>query len=107
MNDIEKVGLCWTIAALLFCIFSIVVNTSSMVLGAGLFAKIFAVIVGTLLGSIGAMLGDSIRRFAKPDMFLTNGGIGSIIGIKLFWMAGPQVIGLLIGSLVGISLVLG
>jgi len=46
-----------------------------MVLSVGFFAKSFAVIVGTLLGVVEALLGDVIRRFARPDFIYTNGGI--------------------------------
>jgi len=106
MTDLQKTAAIWAAVAFAFAILAVTRNTSAMVLGATFFGKLFGVIVGTGLGTGGAMLGDSIRRFALPDGFITDGGMGSIIKTKVFWMVGPQVIGLLIGTLVGISLVL-
>lgn len=81
-------------------------NNSYMVLTAGFFAKFFAVIVGTLLGTLGAFIGETLRNFARPDSFFTNGGFFNIIFIKVFWMCGPQLIGMFIGIALGCSLVL-
>lgn len=89
-----------------FSIFIIVFNNSAIVLGAGFFAKCVAVVAGSALGWGGAMIGDAIRRFAHPDAVFTSGGILQLVWIKIFWALGPQVIGLLIGSLVGVSLML-
>ncbi|WVM88380.1 hypothetical protein UMZ34_19835 [Halopseudomonas pachastrellae] len=54
----------WALAAFAFAIFAVTFNNSGMVLRAGFFAKAFAVLVGTLLGWGGALLGDAICRFA-------------------------------------------
>lgn len=107
LTPLQKSAAIWGCLALGIAILSVTRNTSAMVLGAGFFAKFFAVIVGTGLGTVGAMLGDGIRRFAMPDGIITNGGMGSLIKSKLFWMIGPQTIGLLIGVMLGASLVLG
>ncbi|WP_218569047.1 hypothetical protein [Pseudomonas sp. A-1] len=96
----------WGVAALALSIFIIVFNNSAIVLGAGFFAKCMAVVAGSALGWGGAMIGDAIRRFAHPDAVFTSGGILQLVWIKIFWALGPQVIGLLIGSLVGVSLML-
>lgn len=96
----------WGVAALALSIFIIVFNNSAIVLGAGFFAKCVAVVAGSALGWGGAMIGDAIRRFAHPDAVFTSGGILQLVWIKIFWALGPQVIGLLIGSLVGVSLML-
>ncbi|HBP1969509.1 hypothetical protein FA346_26250 [Pseudomonas aeruginosa] len=81
-------------------------NNSAMVLGAGFFMKFLAVIVGSVLGLIGALLGDAIRKFAHPDAVFTNGGLFQLVWIKVFWLLGPQLIGLVLGAFLGISLVL-
>jgi uncharacterized membrane protein YvlD (DUF360 family) len=96
----------WGIAAVALSIFSITFNNSYMVLSAGFFTKFFAVIVGSVLGLIGALVGDSLRRFTRPTAFFTTGGFFSLMFIKLFWLAGPQLIGLFIGAMFGVSLVL-
>lgn len=96
----------WGIAALALGILSVTFNTSAMVLGAGLLAKCFAVIVGTVLGWIGAVVGDAIRKFAHPDAVFTSGGLLSLLWIKIFWRIGPQLIGLVAGVMVGCALVL-
>lgn len=96
----------WGIAALVLGILSVTFNTSAMVLGAGLLAKGFAVVVGTVLGWIGAVVGDAIRKFSHPDAVFTSGGLLSLLWIKIFWRVGPQLIGLLGGVMVGCALVL-
>jgi hypothetical protein len=96
----------WAIAAFITAIVTCAHNTSAMVLGAGFFAKCFAVIVGTILGLLGALAGDAIRRFARPDFILTNGGFAHLIWIKIFWRIGPQLVGLFLGVVLGSSLVL-
>jgi hypothetical protein len=106
MTDLQKSAAIWGAVALVIAIISVTHNSSAMALNADFFAKFFAVIVGTLLGTGGALLGDSIRRFALPDTFYTTGGMGSIIKTKLFWMMGPQAIGMLIGVFTGAAMVL-
>jgi hypothetical protein len=107
LTPLQKSAAIWGCVAFGIAILSVTRNTSAMVLGAGFFAKFFAVIVGTGLGTLGALLGDGIRRFAMPDGIITSGGMGTIIQSKLFWMIGPQTIGLLIGVFFGAALVLG
>lgn len=103
---INPAPLGWGVAAVVLAIFMVVFNNSAMVLGAGFFAKCVAVAVGSVLGWIGAMIGNAIRRFAHPDAVFTNGGILQLIWIKVFWALGPQIIGLFIGIALGESLVL-
>lgn len=97
----------WSIAALIGSIVVLTVNTSPMVLGASAEMKILAGILGSTLGLAGAMLGDMLRRFVHPDFWLTGGGFFSLLGIRLFWLLGPQLIGLGIGIVLGCALVLG
>jgi hypothetical protein len=96
----------WGIAALVIATLGCTFNNSPMVLRAGIFAKLFAVIVGTGLGLLGALIGDAIRRFAQPDFILTNGGMASLIWIRIFWKIGPQAIGLFVGVAIGCAMVL-
>lgn len=107
MTNPQRTTAIWAVVALAIAILAVTRNTSAMVLGAGFLTKTLAVIVGTGMGTIGALLGDSIRRFALPDSFFTTGGMGSIIKTKLFWMVGPQAIGVFIGVFLGAALVLG
>lgn len=96
----------WGGAALVLAILMISKNTASFVLAAGFFTKFFALVVGTLLGWVGALIGNAIRKFVQPDSVFTNGGFFHLLWVKIFWMFGPQVIGLAIGTAIGISLVL-
>lgn len=95
----------WGVASVAFTIFAIAVNVSPAVLGAGLLAKIFAGVVGSVFGLAGALLGNAFRNFARPDAVFTNGGVASLVWIKIFWAIGPQVIGLVIGSAFGVGLI--
>lgn len=96
----------WGIASVILAILAISFNNSPLVLGAGFFAKFMAFLVGSVLGLIGALIGDAIRKFASPDAVFTNGGILSLVWVKVFWLLGPQVIGLFAGVLIGIAIVL-
>lgn len=103
---IIKVATGWGIAAIAISIVVCTYNNSAMVLGASSGAKFLAIIVGSILGLVGAVAGDAIRNFALPDAVFTSGGIGQIIWTKLFWLCGPQLIGLGIGVVFGCTLVL-
>lgn len=96
----------WGVAATVLAIVSVTFNSSPMAFGAGWFAKCLAVLVGAFLGWLGALAGDAIRKFAHPDAVFTNGGILSLIWIKVFWAVGPQVLGLCVGVFFGGAMVL-
>lgn len=96
----------WGIASLVIAIIFCTFNHSALVLSAGTFTKICAVIVGTVGGIIGVLLGNAIKNFTQPDHIYTNGGMLSILWIKLFWLCGPPIIGLIIGVAAGITVVL-
>jgi hypothetical protein len=72
----------------------------------GFFAKLLLLILGSGLGYIGALVGDAVRKFALPDAVFTNGGIGQLIKTKLFWMIGPQFVGIVVGSFVGLGIII-
>lgn len=105
-SSISPVMIGWGVTAAVLAIVSVTFNTSSMVLSAGWFAKCVAVLVGSFLGWLGAMAGNAIREFAHPDAVFTNGGILSLIWIKVFWAVGPQVLGLCVGVFFGCAMVL-
>ena len=65
--------------------------------------RLLASIVSIPTGFIGVLLGDLIRRFVIPDMVFTTGGFFQLLKTRLFWMCGPQ----LIGMIIGIAAVLG
>lgn len=96
----------WGLAALIVAFISVNYNSSAMALAAGFFTKCLAVIVGTGLGTLGALIGDAVRKFAHPDAVYTSGGMLSLIWIKVFWALGPQVIGLIVGTLLGASIIM-
>lgn len=106
MGSTQRIAAIWAgVAFILACILTFN-NSSYMVVRAGFFMKMVAILVGTGLGTLGALAGDAIRRFTKPEGFFTTGGMGSILRTKLFWMVGPQLIGLVLGVLLGASFVL-
>jgi hypothetical protein len=81
-------------------------NNSPLVRSASFFAKLFAILVGTGLGTICGLIGNALRKFAHPNAVWTSGGFWSLIWVKVFWRLGPQTIGLLVGTLIGIALVI-
>jgi len=55
-------------------------------------------------GSIGAAIGDALRKAAMPDAVFTNGGMADLLKTRLFWAIGPQSIGCLVGTGIGVVL---
>lgn len=103
---VERTMLVWAGLAFALAILMCTVNSSALVLRAGFFLKLIAIVVGAVLGLVGAVLGDAIRKFAQPDAVFTSGGMLQLIWVKVFWRIGPQVIGLALGVALGTSLVL-
>ncbi len=68
---------------------------------------VFVWIAGALLGIFGVRIGNALRRAAKPDIIITSGGLQGMLGAKIFWSVGPQTVGLLIGTVVGCSTLMG
>jgi len=96
----------WGLAAIVLSIFLLVFNSSPLVLGASFLGKLMAVILGSVFGLAGALLGDALRKFARPDAVFTQGGMLGLVWVKVFWAIGPQVIGLIAGVLIGSAIVL-
>lgn len=105
-SEMKKSAMLWGAVALGLSILLVAVNTAPAVVNAGFFAKTFGIVLGVALGTLGALIGDALRKFAAPDFMLTNGGMSSLLWMRIFWTVGPQVIGVFIGSVLGISLVL-
>lgn len=101
----EVIG--WGVAAFLLALLMISKNTAPSVLAAGFFAKFFAFLVGTVMGWAGALIGNALRKFVQPDSVFTSGGFFHLLWVKVFWALGPQLIGLVIGTAIGMGLVLG
>jgi len=68
---------------------------------------VFVWIAGALLGVIGVRIGNALRRAAKPDIIITSGGLQGMLMARIFWSIGPQSVGLLIGTVVGCSTLMG
>lgn len=66
-------------------------------------------LIGALGGGVGGFLGffiaDFIRKLAVPDMIFTTGGFFGLLKERLFWMCGPQLIGIAIGGALFVSLI--
>lgn len=46
------------------------------------------------VGFVGWLVGDFIRRLAMPSAVIASGGIDTMLRIKLWWMIGPQCVGM-------------
>ena len=68
---------------------------------------VFVWIAGALLGVVGVRIGNALRRAAKPDIIITSGGLQGMLMVRIFWSIGPQAVGLLIGTVVGCSTLMG
>lgn len=106
MDNNMKAVIGWGIAAVIMGFLMTFKNSAPELIVASTLMKILSALSGSFFAFIGAMAGDSIRRFTQPDAFFTTGGMGSILKTKLFWMFGPQFIGLFIGAAIGIAIIL-
>ncbi|WP_175771975.1 hypothetical protein [Paraburkholderia phenazinium] len=96
----------WTIVAILI---SFMVTAANMPQHTQHLALkfVFVWIAGALLGVIGVRIGNALRRAAKPDTIITSGGLQGMFMARIFWSIGPQSVGLLIGTVVGCSTLMG
>ena len=102
----QQDAIIYAVVALAFSCFAVFVNKAAFVRDAGFFAKLFAILVGTGLGGVGALIGNALRTAVQPDAVWTSGGFWSLLWIKVFWRWGPQTIGMCIGVFFGIAMVL-
>lgn len=93
----------YAVLSVLISIFIIFVNDR---IRSGFFMKLVGVVVSSGAGFIGFLLGDFLRKLALPDMIFTTGGFFSLLRQRLFWMCGPQLIGIVLGSMIAASQVL-
>jgi len=71
----------------------------------GFFMKLIGALGGSLGGFLGFILADFIRKLAVPDLIFTSGGFFALLRARLFWMCGPQLIGIVIGGALVASLI--
>lgn len=62
----------------------------------GFFGYVALFVSGSVLTTIGVVVGDLLRRMAMPDMYFTK-GFGDSIKKRIFWAIGPQAIGWFLG----------
>ena len=73
-------------------------------LSVGMFMTVF--FGGLIGGGIGCAVGLGIRNFAAPRFIRADGGIGNLVRAKLFWLAIPQLGGIILGWAIGVHLLL-
>ena len=78
------------------------VNTN---IASGFVMKLVGALGGGIGGFLGFLIGDFIRKLAIPDMIFTTGGFLGLLKARLFWMCGPQLIGIAIGGIFFMSLI--
>jgi hypothetical protein len=47
---------------------------------------------------IGWAIGDAFRRWIRPDSIFVFGGVTQLVKTRLFWMVGPQTVGVLVAA---------
>ena len=73
-------------------------------LSVGMFMTVF---FGGFIGvGIGSSVGSKIRNFLAPRFIRVDGGAGEIANAKLFWLAVPQLTGIILGWAIGVHLLL-
>lgn len=82
------------------------INKSPSISTANLFMKLLAILVGGGIGTVGALIGNALRKAVHPDAVFTTGGFWSLLWTKVFWRLGPQTIGMVAGTFIGIALVI-
>lgn len=89
-----------TLKSLLICLGIFVVLTGMAVFSSqiylGFFGYLAMLIVGTATTTVGVVIGDAIRRLAKPDLVFAADGV-DLLRKKVFWLVGPQAIGWFVG----------
>lgn len=67
----------------------------------GIVLSLVGLVVFFLLANFAWNIGDALRRFAHPDMYMVSGGFSNLIKARLFWLVGPQsaAVAILFGAL--------
>lgn len=98
-NEIDVYKMIWAgvvvIVSLLFCF------NANIKGNPGFFLKLIGAAIATIPGYIGFLIGDFLRKLTIPDAIITSGGMGAILKEKLFWFCGPQLIGIIVGVVIG------
>lgn len=63
----------------------------------GFFATIAIFFISFILGAIGWIIAAWVRRFTHPDVIFTQ-GLADTFFKRLFWLMGPQMIGIFLGA---------
>jgi uncharacterized protein len=58
-------------------------------------------LLGTALGMLSAVIGNAMRKFARPHTMIVSGGLLEVFSQKVFWLIGPQLYGAVLGSVLG------
>jgi hypothetical protein len=78
------------------------VNTQ---VASGFLMKLVGAIGGSVGGFLGFLIADFIRKLIIPDMIFTTGGFLGLLKARLFWMCGPQLIGIAVGGILFMSMI--
>lgn len=95
---------CFMIALVVGSALLATVNVKGFWLSSGMFLTVLS---GGLVGGIlGGKIGARIRDFAAPRFIRVDGGIDALARAKLFWLAIPQLSGIILGWAIGVHLLL-
>jgi hypothetical protein len=92
-NSFLKSNIGAIILTLIFSIFICVANTIP-----------FGIILAFPLSFVGYIIGNKLRLLVHPDFVIASGFMG-LLKEKFFWRFGPQLVGSLIGALLGAGII--
>lgn len=105
MRDLIKLAIIWlVISIILSSSFVFFTQISPKIMNSSVFIQALSAILGSILGVVGALIGYTIRRFAKPSAYASSDKVIKIVKNKFFWNIVPQSIGCILGIAIGISL---
>jgi len=102
---LKQQAVLWAVLSFGLSIFAVYANLHRGFAGVSIFGMAFAVIAGTLGGTVGALIGLWLRNTLQPDFVITDGRASSMAKTKFFWWIGPQLIGFFAGCFVLIGYV--
>lgn len=98
ISDLKDKGLSFVWIVFLACAWGFYCSSAFLSPKAPLALTVYLIIGGI----IGGVAGNMIRKFALPTSFYTREGILGILWVKLFWILGPQLVGIAAGSIAGV-----
>ena len=97
---------CTTSVEIIYLVFAILVSCFfAFRSDLGFFGKILAAVAFSIFGFVGILLGDFFRKCICADFILTS-GLENMIYQKLFWLAGPQLVGYMGGMYLSLWLLM-